>query len=154
MPTSPELLRRLGLWFLVNVPANADLGETIALYRAGVETLRGTFATLVSPYEAHDTEARIAHLRDAGVPLDIAEDVAVLPLLASAPEIVLLAAARKLPIDLVAGAYFALGADHRPRPPARARRRAFPAANIGTASPCAGSSTISIRGSVAWSAMR
>ncbi|HTW34137.1 MAG TPA: NAD-glutamate dehydrogenase [Rhizomicrobium sp.] len=105
-----ELLRRLGLWFLVNVPANADLGETIAQYREGVEKLRGTFATLVSPYEAHDTEARIAHLRDAGVPLDIAEDVSVLPLLASAPEIVMLAAARNLPIDLVAGAYFALGA--------------------------------------------
>ncbi|HUO94077.1 MAG TPA: NAD-glutamate dehydrogenase [Rhizomicrobium sp.] len=105
-----ELLRRLGLWFVVNVDESADLGETIARYKAGVEKLRGTFATLVSPYEAHDTEARIAQLRDAGVPLDIAEDVAVLPLLASAPEIVMLATARKLPIDLVAGAYFALGA--------------------------------------------
>jgi glutamate dehydrogenase len=105
-----ELLRRLGLWFLVNVPENADLGDTIAQYREGVEKLRGTFATLVSPYEAHDTEDRIAHLREAAVPLDIAEDVAVLPLLAGAPEIVMLAAARKLPIDLVAGAYFALGA--------------------------------------------
>ena len=38
-----ELLRRLGLWFLANVPANADLASTIALYRAGVEALRGTF---------------------------------------------------------------------------------------------------------------
>ena len=30
-----HLLRRLGLWFLVNVPVNADLGDTIARYRAG-----------------------------------------------------------------------------------------------------------------------
>ncbi len=105
-----ELLRRLGLWFLVNVPANADLGQTISLYRDGVEDLRGTFATLVSPYQAHDTEARIAELQKAGAPLDIAEDVAVLPLLAGAPEIVMLAATRKLPVDFVAGAYFALGA--------------------------------------------
>jgi len=72
--------------------------------------LRGTFATLVSPYEAQGTEERIAELQKSGVPLDIAEDVAVLPLLAGAPEIVLLAELRKLPIDLVAGAYFALGA--------------------------------------------
>jgi glutamate dehydrogenase len=106
-----EMLRRLGLWFLVNVPANADLSETIARYRTGVETLRGTFSTLVSTYEAHDTETRIAKLQEAAVPLDIAEDVAVLPLLGGAPEIVLLAHARSLPIDLVAGAYFGVGAE-------------------------------------------
>src|SRR3569832_2827204 len=50
-----ELLRRLGLWFIANVPADADLPSTIALYRAGVEALRGTFAGLVSPYEKQDT---------------------------------------------------------------------------------------------------
>jgi glutamate dehydrogenase len=105
-----ELLRRLGLWFLVNIPADADLGQTIARYRDGVEELRGTFATLVSPYEAQHTEARIARLREEGAPVDIADDVAVLQLLAGAPEIVMLAETRKLPIDLVAGAYFALGA--------------------------------------------
>jgi len=104
-----EQLRRLGLWFLVNVPARADIGDTIARYRAGVDSLRGTFSSLVSPYESQSTERRIAELREAGVPLDIAEDVAVLPLLAGAPEIVLLAEARALPIDLVAGAYFAMG---------------------------------------------
>ena len=105
-----HLLRRLGIWFLVNVPANADLGDTIARYRAGVESLRGTFSTLVSPYEAHDTEARIAELQKAGAPLDVAEDIAVLPLLGGAPEIALLAHARGLPLDLVSGAYFAVGA--------------------------------------------
>ncbi|MGH6878011.1 MAG: NAD-glutamate dehydrogenase domain-containing protein, partial [Rhizomicrobium sp.] len=105
-----ELLRRLGLWFLVNVPARADLGDTITRYRAGVEALRGSFSTLVSPYEARGTEERIAELQKAGAPVDIAEDVAVLPLLGGAPEIVLLADSRKLPIDLVAGAWFAMGA--------------------------------------------
>ncbi len=105
-----ELLRRLGLWFLVNVPARADLGDTIACYRAGVEALRGTFSTLISPYETQGTEDRIAELQKAGAPLDVAEDVAVLPLLGGTPEIVLLAESRALPIDLVAGAYFAVGA--------------------------------------------
>jgi glutamate dehydrogenase len=105
-----EILRRLGLWFITNVPANADLASTVALYRAGVEALRGTFATLVSPYEAQDTEGRIEQLQKAGAPLDVAEDVAVLPLLGSAPEIAALARARSLSVDLVAGAYFAMGA--------------------------------------------
>ena len=105
-----ELVRRLGLWFLANVPSGADLGETIAIYRSGVQTLSGTFSNLVSAYEAAATEKRISDLRDAGLPLDLAEDVSVLPLLGSTPEIVLLAQARAFPVDYVAGAYFAIGA--------------------------------------------
>ncbi|MBL6854146.1 MAG: NAD-glutamate dehydrogenase, partial [Alphaproteobacteria bacterium] len=105
-----EILRRLGLWFITNVPDNAELASTIALYRAGVEELRGTFHSLVSPYEARDTEGGIKRLQDAGAPLDVAEDVAVLPLMSSAPEIAQLAHSKGLAIDLVAGAYFAMGA--------------------------------------------
>ena len=104
-----EILRRLGLWFLANVPANADLAPTVALYRAGVESLRGTFSSLISPFEARDTEERIAAMQKAGAPLDVAEDVAVLPLMGSAPEIAQLARTRSLAIDLVAGAYFSMG---------------------------------------------
>jgi len=105
-----ELLRRLGLWFLVNIPSRADLGETISIYRNGADVLRGTFANLVSAYEASATEKRIDDLCRAGVPLDIAEAVGVLQVLAGTPEIVLLAQARALPVDYVAGAYFAVGA--------------------------------------------
>jgi glutamate dehydrogenase len=105
-----ELLRRLGLWFLVNVPANADLADTVARYRAGVESLRGTFSSLVSPYEMRDTMDHIKFLEDAGVPHDVADDVAALSLWSTAPEIAQLAHSRDLDIDLVAGAYFAIGA--------------------------------------------
>ena len=105
-----ELLRRLGLWFLANVPSRADLAETISVYRSGAQTLRGTFSNLVSAYEAAATEKRISDLQSAGVPLDVAEDVAVLPLLGGTPEIVLLAQTRSLSVDYVAGAYFAIGA--------------------------------------------
>ncbi len=104
-----ELLRRLGLWFLSHVPSDAPLADTVALYRGGVEALRGRFSGLISDYEAQAAEARIAAFQAAGAPLDVAEDVAVLPLLGSAPEIALLAHQRQLPIDLVAGAYFAVG---------------------------------------------
>jgi glutamate dehydrogenase len=105
-----ELLRRLGAWFLVNVPSRADLGETISIYRNSVQALRRTFSNVVSAYEAAATEKRLADLRSAGVPLDVAEDVAVLPVLGGTPEIVLLAQARSLPVEYVAGAYFAIGA--------------------------------------------
>ncbi|HUJ02901.1 MAG TPA: NAD-glutamate dehydrogenase [Rhizomicrobium sp.] len=104
-----ELLRRLGLWFVVNVPAKADLADSVARYRAAVDSLRGTFASLVSPYDAQATEARITELQKSGAPLELAEDVAVLPLLGAAPEIAKLAHDSGFAVDLVAGAYFAVG---------------------------------------------
>ncbi|MDE2462310.1 MAG: NAD-glutamate dehydrogenase, partial [Alphaproteobacteria bacterium] len=104
-----ELLRRLGLWFVMNVPESADLGQSVQRYRDGVKALTGTFETLVSDFEAAATEQRIGDLEAAGVPHALAEDIAVLPLLSAAPEIIHLAHARDLSIDLVAGAYFATG---------------------------------------------
>ena len=105
-----ELLRRLGQWFLVNVAPLESITETVRAYAGGVAALKGTFSNLVSPFEARATEARIEELKAAGVPHDLAEDVAVLPLLGAAPEIVLLASTRNVSIGVVAGAYFAMGA--------------------------------------------
>jgi glutamate dehydrogenase len=104
-----ELLRRVGLWFLTNVPPTADLGATVAQYRAGVDALRGTYSTLISKYELDERMTYIGRLMEAGVPEELAHDVAALPLWSRAPEIALLAHARSLDIDLVAGAYFAVG---------------------------------------------
>jgi glutamate dehydrogenase len=104
-----ELARRVGPWFLTNVPANADLGDAVARYRAGVEALRGTYSSLISEYELKDRMADVGKMMDAGVPEELAHDVAALPLWSMAPEIARLAHARNFDIDLVAGAYFAIG---------------------------------------------
>ena len=104
------LLRRLGLWFIVQLPATAAIGETVKTYRAGFETMRGRFSTFVSPLEARITEARIEELTRAGVPKELAEEVAILPLLGAAPEVVLLAETEKVAVDSAAHAYFAMGA--------------------------------------------
>jgi glutamate dehydrogenase len=105
-----ELLRRLGLWFLMQLPPGADIAETVRVYGEGVSALKGRFAGMVSPFEAQTTEARITEFQSAGAPQDVAEDVAVLPLLGAAPEIVLLSLQHKVPVDAAAGAYFAIGA--------------------------------------------
>ncbi len=106
-----ELLRRLGLWFLANVPANADFGSTIALYRDGIEKLKGRFEGLVSPFEKQDTLDRITELERAGVPHDVADEIGALPLFGTAPEIAQLAYDKEMGVDLVAGAYFIIGAE-------------------------------------------
>ncbi|HEX3942935.1 MAG TPA: NAD-glutamate dehydrogenase, partial [Rhizomicrobium sp.] len=104
-----ELLRRVGLWFLTNVPPSADLGATVVQYRAGVDALRGTYSTLISQYELDERMSYVGRLMEGGVPENLAHDVAALPLWSRAPEIALLAHDRGLDIDLVAGAYFAVG---------------------------------------------
>jgi len=104
-----EMLRRIGLWFLTNIPATADLGESVGRYRAGVDALRGTYSTLISQYELDERMAYIGRLMQDGVPEELAHDVAALPLWSRAPEIALLANAGGFDIDLVAGAYFAVG---------------------------------------------
>jgi glutamate dehydrogenase len=105
-----ELLRRLGLWFIVQLPQAAAIGDTVEIYRAGYAALKGRFSGLVSPLESRSVEVRIETFTHAGVPVDVAEDVAILPLLAAAPEIVLLAEAEKVAIDSGARAYFSMGA--------------------------------------------
>jgi len=106
-----ELLRRLGLWFIANVPPEADFAATIALYRAGLEKLKGRFEVLISEYEKRDTIDRIAELEKAGVPHDLADEIGALPLFGTAPEIAQIANSKNLSVDLVAGAYFTIGAE-------------------------------------------
>jgi glutamate dehydrogenase len=105
-----ELLRRLGLWFIVQLPAQANVAQTVETYARAFAALKGRFAGLVSPLETKTIEARITALQQAGVPIDVAEDAGVLPLLGAAPEIVLLSEKASVPVDAAAGAYFALGA--------------------------------------------
>ncbi len=106
-----ELLRRLGLWFLVNMPATADLAETVG----ALPQRRGARCAAPSPrwsrhYEAHDTEARIAELADRR------RAAAIWPRMWRCCRF--WARRRRSParpcraisrIDLVAGAYFAIG---------------------------------------------
>lgn len=103
------LLTREALWVLRHVPPSTDIGETATLYRRGIDSLRGTFSTLVSAVEAQGIEARIGELKDAGVPMDLAEDVAVAPVLGAVTDIIRIANAADLTVEAVAGAFFEAG---------------------------------------------
>ncbi|HEY4076460.1 MAG TPA: NAD-glutamate dehydrogenase [Rhizomicrobium sp.] len=98
-----DQFRRVTPWFLAHVPADAPLADTVALHRAGVEALRQSY-TLTDADTAH-----IAELAKAGVPEDVARDVALLPALAAAPDVALLAHQAKTEPGKVAALYFTLG---------------------------------------------
>jgi glutamate dehydrogenase len=101
-------MQRTTLWVLRNASADA-IAETINAHQAAQGAIKGTFATLVSPAEAKDIEDRIAVLTAARVPLEIAEDVSVLPAAAAVPDIARLAKMEGVKLDYVAGCYFATG---------------------------------------------
>ncbi len=105
-----ELLRRETLWMLRNVPHDAPIDQTIARYRDGIDALKGTFSGLVSPLERDAVTARIQTLQKDGVPDDMADEIGALPLFATVADMVSLAGETGIPLDAVAGAYFAAGA--------------------------------------------
>jgi len=98
-----DQFRRVTPWFLAHVPGDAPIAETGALYRAGVEALRQNHAP------TPDEQARIAELAGAGVPDDLARDMALLGALAAAPDVALLAGQSGRDVTQVASLYFALG---------------------------------------------
>ncbi|HEX5278634.1 MAG TPA: NAD-glutamate dehydrogenase [Micropepsaceae bacterium] len=104
-----EVLRLLGMWFIVQMP-DAPIAPVVESYGAGFTALKGRFSSLISPIEKNTIEPRIAELRNAGVPLDVAEDAAILPLLRAVPEIIMLSGAQHIPVESAAVVYFAAGA--------------------------------------------
>ncbi|HUO01816.1 MAG TPA: hypothetical protein VMU31_03485, partial [Rhizomicrobium sp.] len=106
-----EILRRLGLWFLSHVSAKDDLAASIALYRAGTESLRTGHQQFMSAGQKEELEARIARFTAPGVPADLARDIALLPLLGVAPEVAQLARATSHDTSTVAALYFGVGAE-------------------------------------------
>ncbi|MEO8301700.1 MAG: NAD-glutamate dehydrogenase domain-containing protein, partial [Rhizomicrobium sp.] len=95
--------RRTARWLLSHVPAQAPIADTVAQYRAGVEALRESYAM------TEQDQARIAELSQAGVPQELARDMALLGPLAAALDVALLAHETGSPPGKVAPLYFALG---------------------------------------------
>ena len=106
-----ELLRRLGLWFVVNLPADADIGAVIADYDIAKSGVKEHLARLLSPFERETTDAAIAALVKDGVPEDLARDIASLPALNAVPEIVALSHSAHTDIETAAKAYAFVGAE-------------------------------------------
>ena len=98
-----DQFRRAARWFLAHVALDAPIAATVAQYRAGVEALRQGLN--LRPQD----KGRIAELVNAGVPQDLARDMALLSPLATALDVALLAHETAKDTAKVAPLYFALG---------------------------------------------
>ena len=96
-------------WFLRNTPAGAPLRETIGHYREGLALLATELTSSATGEAATRRAALEARLTGAGVPAELARRLALLPALAEATDVVLIADQSGRPLPQVARAFFSVG---------------------------------------------
>ena len=100
------LISRL-VWFIRNADFSAGLEAVSAGFRSGVQELAGAISAIVPVRVRESMEARASHLAGAGVPAALAAQLAALPHVSAAPDIVLVAGRCGDTISNVAATFFA-----------------------------------------------
>ncbi|HXX50434.1 MAG TPA: NAD-glutamate dehydrogenase [Xanthobacteraceae bacterium] len=106
------LLDRL-VWFLRNVDYARGLAEVVGHYRGGIAAVDAALDEALSHDLRVSRQARRQELISAAVPGELADRIAKLRVLISAPDIVLVADRTGRPMDEVAATYFAAAAFFR-----------------------------------------
>ncbi len=106
-----ELLRRVTIWFLRNVPQPLDIGATVDIYQREIGQLRGEIDRHLSAFEAAAFERRRNDLLGSDVPERLAWEAAAFEPMAAAAEMVLVARDTGRKIGDVACAFFKVGSE-------------------------------------------
>jgi glutamate dehydrogenase len=106
------LLDRL-VWFLRNVDLTQGLAAVVAHYRDGIAAVEAALDAVLPEAAAAALATREAELKKDGVPGALARHLAALPVLASAPDIVMVADRTGQEIAAVTATYFATEAFFR-----------------------------------------
>ncbi|HYE52750.1 MAG TPA: NAD-glutamate dehydrogenase domain-containing protein, partial [Azospirillaceae bacterium] len=104
-----RLMRRAIPWLLLNGTHPLSMQAEVERLAPGVEALAGAMARVLSPTAMAAMDARAAEFAAQGVPQDLAGRIAVLPFLAAATDVTLIAAETGRPVEEVARVYFELG---------------------------------------------
>jgi glutamate dehydrogenase len=100
------LLDRL-VWFLRNVDLKQGLETIVAHYRDGIGQVAGALEGALSQKSAAALAARHSELAGAGVKAELANKLAMVPILKAAPDIVMVAERAQKPVAEVTKTYFA-----------------------------------------------
>jgi len=100
------LLDRI-VWFLRNVDMRQGLAGIVDHYRVKIATVSGRLDQYLPPEAQRARDAAVLKMTSEGVPEPVARNVANLPALGSATDIVLIAERTVLPVAQVAAIYFA-----------------------------------------------
>jgi len=106
------LLDRI-IWFLRNVDLSKGLADVVTHYRDGIAAVTAALDDALSPDALGARADRRQDLAGAGLPPELAGQIADLGVLGAAPDIVLVADRTGKPVGEVAATYFAAGAFFR-----------------------------------------
>jgi glutamate dehydrogenase len=101
---------RQTVWFLRNAPVLTGLEGQIRHYRDGIATLARQLDTVLPATVRERIDQAEAQLVASGVPTSLAARLARLDTLSRAPDVILVATQTNKPIDVVARAFFGIGA--------------------------------------------
>jgi glutamate dehydrogenase len=104
------LIRQATYWLIQRHRAALGIEQQVARLRPGIRELAKTPLQWLQGSGRAAYEARAAALAAAGVPTELTRLIAACDALHSAPDIVELAAARKITVEAAAHAYFGIGA--------------------------------------------
>ena len=108
---SRRLVERATRWLLRHCPRPLDVAAVVERFAPGVAALSDGLADLVAPASRAAMQCRSGELTAQGVPEALADRVAEFTDVYSSFDIIEVARATSIPVDSVAGAYFALGAE-------------------------------------------
>jgi len=105
-----HLLRSMSRWLLSRPGKMPEINAAMTRYSDGLNAVRASLPAVLSGMRRDAYEARMNEWKGKGVPAQLAEQLAALPLLEFGCDIVEISLARKLSPVEVAKAYFSLGA--------------------------------------------
>ncbi|MCP4924152.1 MAG: NAD-glutamate dehydrogenase [bacterium] len=104
-----QLTRQAILWMLRSYPGSLDLVKTTNKFVQGMRSLAPCLRECLDSYTTKRLQGNIDHLRHLGLENDFAERVAILGIMASFPDIILIADETRRSVKDAASVYFALG---------------------------------------------
>ena len=105
-----DLVRQQTVWFLRNVTASGDLAQYVAHYSAGLTAIEKAFDKVLPEAALKGLEADQKELVARKVPKEVAQKITYLQHLSRAPDVILVAAQSKKPVEDVARVFYGLGA--------------------------------------------
>lgn len=104
-----QLVERETTWLLTKLGKPLDVSSDIKSFSLGVTELRKSFDTVLSDNEKERMEERFNELVNDGLPADIAQDIAAIPALGSACDIIRVALDSTSEIDAAAQTFYQIG---------------------------------------------
>jgi glutamate dehydrogenase len=112
-----QLFNRLALfakhitqWFMRNAPQPLEMADDKGKFVKGIKAYADCYESIISAPIAEDYKQKVESLSSAKVPAELAKAVAVLDIMSSAPDVVLVSSDRNKKLADVGKLYFEIGA--------------------------------------------